>query len=121
VSASNVNWTLPAYSTARKFGAAFDVQGQPIDPTPANQNLIKYCAHIRLSWLYNPLAASAAVVGNGLIRTEVRGFWLRDGQTGPDNEALCAAGLNPTSVSTDASRYHVVYNVSAVRENTAVF
>jgi prepilin-type N-terminal cleavage/methylation domain-containing protein len=117
VAASNVSWILPAYSSVRKFGPAFDVQGQPVDMTlPGQNNIVKYCTHIRLSWLYNPLT-NPAMIGNGLIRTEVRVFWLRDGQTWPNNQPICGAGLNPNSVAADASRYHFVYNVSAVREN----
>jgi len=71
--ANTVNdWVLPPYSPVLAFGPAFDALGNPTDPTKGG---IAFCSHLRLSWLYQP-----TVSGNGLIRAEVRVFWLRDGQ-----------------------------------------
>lgn len=121
VGEASTSWVLPAYSTALKFGPAFDVQGQPVDMTlPGQNDAVKYCTHIRLSWLYDPTDV-VSVVGNGLMRAEVRVFWLRDGQPWPANQPICGAGLDPNSVAGDASRYHFVYNVSAIRQNSAQF
>jgi hypothetical protein len=78
---------------------------------------VRYCAHIRLSWLYQDSAG--VVVGDGLIRTEVRVFWLRDGQAPLANNPVCSAEEAPANVGAALDRYHFVYNVSAVRENTA--
>jgi hypothetical protein len=116
VSRTNKDWVLPAYVEERRFGPAFDVQGNPVNGTGPN---VKYCTHLRLSWLYQPNSAGATLTGNGLIRAEVRVFWLRDGRAWPNNKSICDATQLPATVGSDVSRYHFVYNVSAVRENTA--
>jgi type IV pilus assembly protein PilV len=118
VAVNNNNWMLPAYVATRSFGPGFDVQGNPLDPSDAASPSVKFCTHLRLSWLYQPLATST-ITGNGLIRAEVRVFWLRDGRPWPNNQSICDVAQVPNSMSADVSRYHFVYNVSAVRENTA--
>lgn len=118
VALNNNDWLLPAYVSDRSFGPAFDVQGNPVDTSSGTPASVKFCTHIRLSWLYQPYA-TATVTGNGLIRAEVRVFWLRDGRPWPNNRSICDAAQVPNSMSADISRYHFVYNVSAVRENTA--
>jgi prepilin-type N-terminal cleavage/methylation domain-containing protein len=119
VAQTNTNWVRPVYVEARNFGPAFDVQGNPINIGTDTTTPVKFCTHIRLSWLYQPNAATSTMVGNGLMRAEVRVFWLRDGQPWPNNKSICDIAQNANSMSSDSSRYHVVYNVSAVRENTA--
>jgi hypothetical protein len=116
VSKTAKDWVLPAYVSERSFGPAFDVQGKPI----ADGSDAKFCTHIRLSWLYQPSAPGATLTGNGLIRTEVRVFWLRDGKARLNGKSICDPGQTPAAaIGSDLSRFHFVYNVSAVRENTA--
>jgi prepilin-type N-terminal cleavage/methylation domain-containing protein len=115
VSQNNTAWALPVWDNTRRFGPAFDARGTAVNPATAG-NQVKFCTHIRLSWLYQPVGA---VTGGGLMRAEVRVFWLRDGQARSGNVGICSTQLNVAAVGTDVGRYHFVYNVSAVRENTA--
>jgi type IV pilus assembly protein PilV len=119
VSAANTNWERPVYVAERNFGPAFDVQGRPVDITGGAGANVKFCTHVRLSWLYQPGGSTDNTKGNGLIRAEVRVFWLRDGRPWPNNASICDTSQDADSMSSDVSRYHFVYNVSAVRENTA--
>ena len=108
--ASNANsWFLPLYSNQLGFGPAFDALGNPIDPDAAPNN-IAFCSHLRLSWLYQPTSS-----GNGLIRAEVRVFWLRDGQSFAQNMCASAQAAN---VGAATQTFHFVQKITAIRENT---
>jgi prepilin-type N-terminal cleavage/methylation domain-containing protein len=105
------NWFLPAYSNTAaglSFGPAFDALGNPVDPV-ANPTAVAFCSHLRLSWLYQP-----SNEGNGLIRAEVRVFWLRDGQTFASN--MCTTG-NVAAINGATSTFHFVQKITAIREN----
>ncbi len=71
---------------------------------------IAFCSHLRLSWLYQPNNS-----GNGLIRAEVRVFWLRDGQQFAQN--MCDAA-QIANVGTRAQTFHFVQKITAIRQNT---
>jgi prepilin-type N-terminal cleavage/methylation domain-containing protein len=117
VANTNKAWVLPTFEKTRNFGPAFDLRGQPIDSSQqSNAARVKFCTQLRLSWLYNP-TSNTSVRGDGLIRAEVRVFWLRDGSATTGNKGLCSQGLDP---SAEPNRYHFVYQVSALRENTAL-
>lgn len=110
-------WFRPEWDATRNFGAAFDVQGRPIDPSTTTPT--RFCAHLRLSWLYRAdgvaaEGAASTLSGNGLIRAEVRVFWLREGQSG----LVCTTTEKPEEIGAATDRYHFVYNVSAIRQNT---
>jgi prepilin-type N-terminal cleavage/methylation domain-containing protein len=110
--ASANSWFLPAWNNALNFGPAFDALGNPINPVNLANEV--FCSHLRLSWLYpeNPTS------GNGLIRVEVRVFWLRDGQGPPvANTNPCAPGTPTTAVNGATSTFHFVQKISSVREN----
>ena len=102
------SWAIPAYSPALSFGPAFDALGNPVNPATGT---VAFCSHLRLSWLYQPTPDS----GNGLIRAEVRVFWLRDGQGFAQN--MCAAGQE-INVGGDTATFHFVQKISAIRENS---
>lgn len=113
------SWSLPAWNDTRGFGSAFNALGAPFDPdggaTPA-----AFCTNIRLTRV---LRTSTALANAGLIRAEVRVYWLRDGQgtfggseTTPP-PAFCSEAEDPTEVGAHPDRYHMVYDVSAVRQN----
>ncbi|MEP7052687.1 MAG: type II secretion system protein [Pseudomonadota bacterium] len=102
------NWFLPLYSGALNFGPAFDALGNPVN-VALNPGAVAFCSHLRLSYLYQPGAD-----GNGLIRAEVRVFWLRDGQTFAGD--FCAAGAVP-NINGNATAFHFVQKISAIREN----
>jgi hypothetical protein len=115
---NNGVWTLPtpAYDAGRRFGRGFDALGAPVtDPTTA-----RFCTHLRLTTLYQaeglPVAGRTLLAGNGLIRAEVRVFWLRDGQT-PVTQACSSAGSVATVVDS-LDKYHSVYKVSAIRQHS---
>jgi prepilin-type N-terminal cleavage/methylation domain-containing protein len=102
------NWKLPNYSNVLAFGPAFDALGDPINP--ASTTPVAFCSHLRLSWLYQP-----ASTGNGLIRAEVRVFWLKDGQGFAQD--LCATG-QVANVGAATEAFHFVQKITAIRENS---
>lgn len=104
-------WFLPAYDTLRRFGPAFDVHGKPIDVTSGAADA-RFCTHLRLSWLQPDTA------GNGLIRAEIRVFWLRDDAAPLNANPVCDAGTLPNLVKPD--RHHFVHYVTAIKQNTAL-
>jgi prepilin-type N-terminal cleavage/methylation domain-containing protein len=105
---SAAKWFLPAYSPTLLFGPAFDALGNPVNAT-VSPGAVAFCSHLRLSWLYQPGSD-----GNGLIRAEVRVFWLRDGQTFAGS--FCAAGTEP-NVTGNVTTFHFVQKITAIREN----
>jgi hypothetical protein len=67
---SNTSWFRPNYNGGLMFGPAFDALGNPV--TVQNQvNDAKFCVDVRLS----PITATNN--GGGMMRAEVRVFWLR--------------------------------------------
>ncbi|HEX3855561.1 MAG TPA: prepilin-type N-terminal cleavage/methylation domain-containing protein [Polyangiaceae bacterium] len=101
-------WFFPAYNPGPiVFGPAFDALGNPVNPA-TNPGAIAFCSHLRLSWLYQPDTG-----GNGLIRAEVRVFWLRDGQAFAAN--MCAAG-SVANINNQTSTFHFVQKITAIRE-----
>lgn len=109
---ANGQWFLPAYSEARAFGRAFDALGAPIPDDQASS--ASFCTQIRLTNLYSAAGGDGRLSGNGLIRAEVRVFWLRDGGT-PVTDA-CTQSDTAAEVATSTS-YHRVYKVTAMRQH----
>lgn len=107
-------WLQPDYDATVKFGPAFDALGNPV-VLPTDAERTRFCTNIRLSWLYpaKPLSDTDPP-GNGLIRAEVRVFWVRDGAA--TTSAFCSAD-NAVSLGTAVDIYHFVYKASAVRQN----
>ncbi len=119
------NWFRPNWDATRQFGPGFDIQGKPVDTSVAARvQQVRFCTHIRLSWLHRDTGETVGnqrtTSGNGLIRTEVRVFWVRDGQTGHVGGDVCGGNTTTAVIGADTTRYHFVYQVSAVRQNTAV-
>lgn len=111
VSLPNV-WFRPAWDNNRAFGAGFNSLGQPIDDTQIGEQ--HFCTHIRLSPLY------PATAGNGLIRAEVRVFWLRQGMGGTVNgQDLCNQGTAAVLIEGAGEKYHFVHLSTAIKQNTA--
>jgi len=121
VDSSPGQWIRPKWSNRLYFGAAFDGMGNPISEGgggngggSTNLAQAQFCTNIRLSWLYPDTA------GNGLIRTEVRVFWVRGGMGGTVNgKSVCDPGTSTTSIGKAATRYHFVYQTTAVKQQTA--
>jgi hypothetical protein len=70
----------------------------------------------RLSWLYN----NTGIAGNGVVRAEIRVYWLREGQSVlTPADGLCAA--NPDVATMNAigqatTRYHFIYQTVGIRQ-----
>lgn len=106
------DWFRPAYDNRLQFGAAFDALGNPV--TDTNVAEAPFCVNVRLNWLYPDTA------GDGLIRAEVRVFWLREGMGGNVNNApVCSTSVAAATVTQNYQRYHFVYLTSAIKEQTA--
>ncbi len=104
-------WFQPAWNANLQFGPAFDALGNPV-LLPTDAARADFCTHIRLTYLYPP---DTPVVGNGMIRTEVRVFWRRPGVNNPD--AFCSAQILPATIGEQVQQYYFVYKTAAVREN----
>ena len=104
------NWQLPDFVAARRFGPRFNVFGEP--DTDADD----YCAQIRLTWLY-PDENNGGVPGTGVIRTEVRVFWLRDGASRVDEDCTGTSGATMTAVTGATDSYHFVHQAGAVAQH----
>ena len=105
-------WIRPGFIVDRGFGPAFDALGNVVPETELQQ--AQYCTHVRFNWLYPDTA------GNGLLRAEVRVFWLREGMGGPaSGNSVCDQNGNPAAIEAAGDRYHFVYQTSAIKQNTA--
>jgi prepilin-type N-terminal cleavage/methylation domain-containing protein len=106
-------WVQPAYSGpgARNFGPAFDALGNVVNPATALAQA-HFCTNIRLSTLTNALATGP----EGIIRAEVRVFWLRTGQ-GAALPTCSPALVITTGPGGNANSFHFVQTVAAIRQN----
>jgi len=109
-------WQLPVYNATRAFGPAFDGFGNPV---AANGT---FCAQIRLTWLYGDKSAqqNTGVAGNGLIRTEVRVFWPRDGVTRVNNDCGDTSQATVNAIGAATGTYHFVMQAGAVHQPGAL-
>jgi hypothetical protein len=124
VAGTSTAWFRPAWQGARLFGPGFDVQGRPVDTSVvANAAQVRFCTHLRLSWLHRDVGSNVTEqrgsMGNGLIRAEVRVFWVRDAQSAHTPGDVCGGATPVGTIGTATDRYHFVYQVSAIRQNTA--
>ena len=110
-------WLRPAFDAGLFMGPAFTQLGFDTD----DMAQAVFCTHIRLNWLYPDDAQNnLSVEGNGLIRTEVRVFWLREGGGGPvTTGGVCDANADPDVIGDSINDYHFVYMTSTVKQNTA--
>jgi prepilin-type N-terminal cleavage/methylation domain-containing protein len=112
-------WRRPAYITARAFGGAFDALGNPL----SNGDVAKahFCTHVRMSWLY---PTDSGVGGNGMLRAEIRVFWLRDGEAALDsNASMCSDGQTDAqaiAIGLATERYHFVYQTVGIRQHPQI-
>jgi prepilin-type N-terminal cleavage/methylation domain-containing protein len=110
---NNVNgaWFRPAHVPGMEFGPGFDGLGNPV--AVADMANAVYCTHLRLTWLVPEVST---VTGNGLIRAEVRVFWLREG--GPGGTDVCSQNGVPATIGSALDQYHFVHLAGAIRQNT---
>lgn len=111
-------WKRPDYVAARNFGAAFDALGNPLSGSSADLKLARYCANIRLTRLYSE---NEPVVGNGMLRAEIRVYWLRDGESTLDvNNGICGGSFSPSSVGNALENYHFIYHTAGIRQQASI-
>ena len=103
----DVGWMRAPANTAGSFGGTFDPLGQ----YTATTGDAYFCVDIRLT---NMRSTTGAIPGNGLIRSEVRVFWPRDGRE-PDLDGGYCDPSNTVGAGSDED-YHFVYDVAAVRQ-----
>jgi prepilin-type N-terminal cleavage/methylation domain-containing protein len=109
-------WTRPGYIASRNFGAAFDALGNPV---PDNElGRARFCSHVRMSWLY---PTTMGMGGNGLLRAEIRVFWLREGMQPLDtNVTMCSAtqtAVQARNIGLATDLYHFVYQTVGVKQH----
>lgn len=111
-------WVRPTFVTGR-VGAAFDALGAPLSDTNADLARAAYCTNIRLSWLY---PEDRPVTGNGLIRAEIRVFWLRSGEAGFNNSnaSICQTGIDTTTIGKSLGQLNFVYHTAGIRQHPAI-
>ncbi len=111
-------WVRPDYVAAQNFGAAFDALGNPVTDLGTDLANAHFCSHIRLTWLY---PANVPVSGNGLMRAEIRVFWLRHGEAHiePDSN-LCADDVDPVAIGDESGRYHFIYQTTGIRQRSSI-
>jgi prepilin-type N-terminal cleavage/methylation domain-containing protein len=102
---------------AGRVGAAFDALGKPLSESElANA---RFCVHTRFSWLYN----STTVANNGVVRAEIRVFWLRDGQPVlQPSKGLCGAqdASEVTAIGQAVNNYHFLYQTVGIRQHPLI-
>jgi Tfp pilus assembly protein PilV len=114
---SNVDggWVRPDYDDDLNFGAAFDGVGNPLKDTELAS--ARFCTNVRLSWLYPD---DRPVVGNGMMRAEIRVFWLREGERNIDVKGVCEPTVSTTTIGDSTDIYHFIYHVVGVRQHASI-
>jgi len=112
-------WQRPAYIPSRRFGGAFDALGNPLDNNDVGQ--ARFCSHLRMAWLF-PTTMGAG--GNGMLRAEIRVFWLRDDEAALDsNASMCATGQTAAQakdIGLATDRYRFIYQAVGVRQHSQI-
>jgi hypothetical protein len=112
IATADGQWQLPAWNVARGFGAQFNAFGAPVQADGV------FCAQIRLTWLYGDASAikPEGAAGNGLIRSEVRVFWPRDGVTRVTDDCTSTDQAKVDQVGAGTNVYHFVVQAAGIRE-----
>jgi prepilin-type N-terminal cleavage/methylation domain-containing protein len=112
-------WQRPAYIASRRFGGAFDALGNPLADN--NVGEARFCSHLRMAWLY-PTTMGAG--GNGMLRAEIRVFWLRDDEAALDsNASMCSTAqtaVQAQAIGLATDRYRFVYQAVGVRQHSQI-
>jgi prepilin-type N-terminal cleavage/methylation domain-containing protein len=118
LNAANV-WQRPPYIADRQFGGAFDALGNPLNDNELSR--AAFCSHVRMAWLF---PATMGTAGNGMLRAEIRVFWLKDGEVPLDSTAsICSASQTATqasSIGLATDRYRFVYQTVGVRQHSQI-
>jgi hypothetical protein len=106
-------WFRPSYDAQLSFGPAFDALGNPV--TDQNQAAnARFCVDLRIS----PL--TTVNTGGGMMRAEVRVFWVRDqailGGTAVAPAHACSFAAATMELPDESRLFHFVHLSTAVRQ-----
>jgi prepilin-type N-terminal cleavage/methylation domain-containing protein len=110
-------WQRPGYDSTRRFGAAFDALGNPLQDSDAGRAQARYCTHVRMKRLYG---SATGVTGSDVLRAEIRVFWLREGESTFGNaNSVCGTQTDAQvkDIGGAVDRYHFVYQVVGLRQH----
>jgi type IV pilus assembly protein PilV len=112
---ANAAWFRPTYSSTRLMGPGFDALGNAVATADLATDA-HFCSDLRLTWLGTQ---SGVKQGAGLIRVEVRVYWLREALSSlSDTIPASVCALNATQVNDPVNQrmFHFVYLSTAVRQ-----
>lgn len=110
---SRSNWFRPDYSSIRRFGPAFDALGNAVATNDIGARA-HFCTDVRLTWLYGQTDEKE---GGGLVRAQVRVYFLREGVVGVEDPPAHVCDITPQAFDQGGSSlYHVVYLSTALRQ-----
>lgn len=109
LSGAGSGWVRAPENDAGTFGGTFG----PLGDYTSDLSEAYFCVDIRLT----SLSSTANVIqGNGLIRTEVRVFWPRDGREPSTGTPYCDPSGGVTIGAGSDDQFHFVNKVAAVRQ-----
>ncbi|MEI8254746.1 MAG: prepilin-type N-terminal cleavage/methylation domain-containing protein [Deltaproteobacteria bacterium] len=108
-SAAAGQWLVPTPPAGSTESPAYDAFGNEIAVGPT---AVRYCVNVRYNWLRADAAAR-----QGMIRTEVRVWWYREGAVRQASYANCGNAAGLAAMGTDRSNVEFVYLVSALTGN----
>jgi Tfp pilus assembly protein PilV len=118
LSNAGAGWLRAPDNADATFGATFG----PLGGYTSTVSESYFCVHIRVTDMsdqrISKLNNEEAVSGNGLLRTEVRVFWPRDGREPASKSHYCDASSGATLDDESYKNFHFVSKVSAVRQST---
>jgi hypothetical protein len=111
--AATTGWFRPGYVDALSFGPAFDALGNPVTDQNQDPNA-RFCVDLRVSQL------TSVNTGGGMMRAEVRVFWVRDQAILGGSAVAPAHACSFAAVSMDTADnsrlFHFVHLSTAVRQ-----
>ena len=113
---ASASWFRPVYSASRKMGAGFDALCTAV-VTQQYAADAQFCSDLRLTWLGSQ---SGTKSGAGLIRAEVRVYWLREGMTGLSDSiptSVCALTSQEMDDPANQQLFHMIHLSTALREH----
>jgi prepilin-type N-terminal cleavage/methylation domain-containing protein len=113
---ATATWRRLPYVIDRKFGSGFDGLGNPLSDSAADKAQVRFCSNVRVSWLFPTTMGRA---GNGVLRAEIRVFWLRDGVKTLNGSQFCSEDDGVLSLmAQNPEIYQFVYQTVALRQHS---
>lgn len=110
---TRTGWFRPTHDAGRDWGDAFDVLGNPLTLADVAARGA-FCSDLRLVRLYPD--STPTLPGTGLIRAEVRVYWLRDATPDVAGIPNQPCGWTPAQVDNASSlrAFHFVFMSTAI-------